>query len=108
MSYKHYTYNSHPEIGQLFQKMFPDISIAQKFTFGKTKTSYNITHGLAPYFHDLVYNSVLQSDHIVACFDESLNEVVQKGQKDLCIYYCDVNKRQAATKYFVIFGTWHR
>ena len=62
-------------------------SIAQKFTFGKTKASYNITHGLAPYFHDLVYNSVVQSDYIVACFDESLNEVAQKGQMDLCIRY---------------------
>ena len=93
VSYKHYSYNCCSEIGQLFQKMFPDRSIAQKFTFGKTKASYNITHGLAPYFHDLVYNSVLQSDHIVACFDESLNEVVQKGQMDLCVRYWDVNKR---------------
>ena len=58
--------------------MFPDSSIALKFTFGKTKASYNITHGLAPYFNDLIYNSVLWSDHIVACFDESQNEVVQK------------------------------
>ena len=80
--------------------MFPDSSIAQKFTFGKTKASYNIAHGLVPYFDDLVYNSVLQSDHIVACFNESLNEVVQKGQMDLCIRYWDVNKSRAATRYF--------
>ena len=93
MSYKHYSYNCCSEIGQLFQKMFPDRSIAQKFTFGKTKASYNITHGLASYFHDLVYNSVLQSDHIVTCLDESLNEVVQKGQMDLCVRYWDINKR---------------
>ena len=76
--------------------MFPDSSIAQKFTFGKTKAGHNITHGLAPYFHDLVDNSVLQSDHIVACLDESLNEVVQKCQMDLCIGYWDVNKSRAA------------
>ena len=56
VSYKHYSYNSCSEIGQLFQKMFPDSSICQKFIFGKTKASYNITHGLAPYYHDLVYN----------------------------------------------------
>ena len=77
--------------------MFPDSSIAQKFTFGKTKASY-ITHGLAPYFHDLVYNSVLQPDHIVACFDESLNEVVKEGQMNLCVRYWDVNKSRAATR----------
>ena len=75
---KHSSDNSCSEIGQLFQKMFPDSSIALKFTFGKTKASYNITHGLAPYFNDLIYNSMLQSDHIVACFDKSRNEVVQK------------------------------
>ena len=45
-------------------------------------------------------NSVLQSDHIVACFDESLNEVVQKVQMDLCVYYWDVNKSRTATRYF--------
>ena len=80
--------------------MFPDSSIAQKFTFGNTKASYNITHGLAPYFHNLVYNSLLKSDHTVACFDEYLNEVVQKVQMDLCICYWDVNKSWAATRYF--------
>ena len=62
MSYKHYSYNSCSEIRQLFQKIFPDSSIAQTFTFGKTKASYNISHGLAPYFHELVYNSVLHFD----------------------------------------------
>ena len=80
--------------------MFADSSIAQKFTFGKTKASYTIAHGLAPYFHNLVYNSVLQPDHIVACFDESQNEFVQKGQMDIYIHYCDVNKSQAAIRYF--------
>ena len=100
VSYKHCSYNFCSEIGQLFQKMFPDTSIAQKFTFGKTKASYNIAHGLALYLHDLIHNSVLQSDNIVACFDESLNEVVQKGQMDLCLRYWDVNKSRAATRYF--------
>ena len=100
VSYKHCSYNFCSEIGQLFQKMFPDTSIAQKFTFGKTKASYNIAHGLALYLHDLVHNSVLQSDNIVACFDESVNEVVQKGQMDLCLRYWDVNKSRAATRYF--------
>ena len=79
--------------------MFPDSNIAQKINFGKTKASY-ITHGLAFYFHDLVHNLVLQSDHIVACFDESLNEVVQIGQMDLCLRYWDVNKSRATTRYF--------
>ena len=76
------------------------IILAQKSDSCFKKASYNIAHGLAPYFHDLVYNSVLQSDNIVACFDESLNEIVQKGQMDLCVRYWDVNKSRAATRYF--------
>ena len=43
---------------------------------------------------------MLQSDHIVACFDESLNEVVQKVQMDLCVHYWGVNKSRTATRYF--------
>ena len=43
---------------------------------------------------------MLQSDHIVACFDESLNEVVQKVQMDLCVHYWDANKSRTATRYF--------
>ena len=82
-----------------FKKCFLIVALL-KFTFGKTKASFNITHGLAHYFHDLVYNSVLQSDHIVVCFDESLNEVVQKGQMDLYVCHWDANKSQAATRYF--------
>ena len=73
------------------------IILAQKSDSCFKKASYSIAHGLAPYFHDLVYNSVLQCDNIVACFDESLNEIVQKGQMDLCVRYWDVNKSQLDT-----------
>ena len=90
----------HVLLAKRHSHLFLDSSIAQKFPFGKTKASCNITHCLAPYFHNLVYNSVLQSDHIVAWFDESLNEVVQKCQMDLCVRYWDVNKSWAATRYF--------
>ena len=55
---------------------------------------------MVPYFHKLVYNSVLQPDHIVACFDESLNDVVQNGQMDLCVHYWGVKKSRAAARYF--------
>ena len=82
-----------------FKKCFLIVALL-KFTFGKTTASFNITHGLAHYFQDLVYNSVLQSDHIVACFDESLNEVVQKGQMDPYVCHWDANKSQTATRYF--------
>ena len=34
--------------------MFTDSEIAKKFSLGKTKVSYVIVHGLAPYFHDNV------------------------------------------------------
>ena len=44
-----YSYRSCVGKDQLFT-MFPDSSIAQKFQFGKTKASYVICYGLAPFF----------------------------------------------------------
>ena len=43
----HYSMNSSSNTGELFKMMFPDSQIAQKFSCGKTKCSYLITHGLA-------------------------------------------------------------
>ena len=59
---------------ELFKMMFPDSQIAQKFSCGKTKHSYLITHGLASYFHDRMLASLKDGDvKYVISFDESLN-----------------------------------
>ena len=55
--------------------MFPDSAIARGFQMGRTKTVYEITHGLAPYFKSIHVDVIGRSDVYTYSFDESLNEV---------------------------------
>lgn len=92
--------NSCDETSLVFKKMFPDSKIAQSFSMGKTKASYVINHGLAPYFQDVLQNYIKGCSDYVVCFDESLNKFVQRGQMDLCIRFWDVNFQKVSTRYW--------
>ena len=48
-------------IPQLFQKMFPDSTIAQHITMSQTKVAYMIGHGLGPYFQQQTIDDILTS-----------------------------------------------
>ena len=75
--------------------MFPDSQIAQKFSCGKTKCSYLITHGLASYFHDRKLASLKDGDvKYVTSFDESLNRTQQQEQMDVIICFWDNEKNK--------------
>ena len=45
----HHSFRSCTDMGQTFQLMFPDSSIAAKLSMSKTKAAYTIVHGLAPF-----------------------------------------------------------
>ena len=47
---KSYSFRSSAGKGELFLSMFPESKITKQFQMGKTKASYLIHHGLAPYF----------------------------------------------------------
>ena len=49
-----YSFNSVSSKSDLFCKMFPDCKIADNFPCGKTKYSYVVCFGLAPYFKGLL------------------------------------------------------
>ena len=66
VSYKHFSYRSCSDVVSLFQSMFTDSNIASQVTLGKTKVAYYITHGLAPYFHNELKNSISQCRYLVA------------------------------------------
>ena len=51
--------------------MFPDSNIAKNFACGKTRCSYIVTFGLAPYFKGLLNDTLSSLDCFVAMFDES-------------------------------------
>ena len=67
--------------------MFTDGEIAKKFSLGKTQVSYVIVHGLASYFHNNVAKILNDCNYFVACFDEALNNALQRGQMDVHIRF---------------------
>ena len=80
--------------------MFPDSSIVKNFACGKTKCSYIVTYGLAPYFKSLLNDTISTLDCFVAMFDESYNKISKRGQMDLHVRLWDSKNNCVATRYF--------
>ena len=80
--------------------MFPDSNIAKNFACGKTKCSYIVTYGLAPYFKSLINDTLSSLDCFVAMFDESHNKISKGGQMDLHVCFWDTKNNYVATQYF--------
>ena len=73
----HYSCNSTAGTDKVFPKMFPNSQTAKQFQCGKTKCSYLISFGLAPYFQ----KERLKKLHVPATkymisFHKSLNKVL--------------------------------
>ena len=97
----HYSMNSSSNTGELLKMMYADSQIAQKFSCGKTKCSYLITHGLASYFYDRMLTSLKDGDvKYVISFDESLNRTQQQEQMDVIICFWDNEKNKVCSRYF--------
>ena len=67
----------------LFATMFHDSKIAWNFKLGKTKCSYVLCHGIAPYCNDVLHETLKKTMYLVVLFDESYNNSVKKGQMDM-------------------------
>ena len=83
----HHSFRSCTDMGQTFHLMFPDSSIAAKFSMSKTKAAYKIVHGLAPYFKETLEHDIQKCAAYVVFFDEALNKIGQRGQVDILIRY---------------------
>ncbi|GBO43166.1 hypothetical protein AVEN_267516-1, partial [Araneus ventricosus] len=75
--------NSCSNISKIFKCMFSDSTLAQQFQLGKDKVSYIIHYRISHYFHETLLDTWKNCSDITICFDESLNQVAQKGQMDL-------------------------
>lgn len=82
--------------------MFPDSEIASNMSLQRTKLSYNIIYGIAPYFQEQLIRDVKECDAFVILFDESLNKIAQRGQMDVSIRFWKAGKDNAwvVTRYF--------
>ena len=45
-------------LSDLFSRMFPDSTIAEKFCLQKDKCAYFINYGIAPHFRSILMNNV--------------------------------------------------
>ena len=67
--------------------MFCDGKIAKEFSCGKTKRSYLVKDGIAPYFLEVLHEDIKNTSHFVTMFDESYNHVTNKSQMDLHVRF---------------------
>ena len=95
----HFSLRSCIGLNELFKVMFKDSDIAKDFKLGKTKCTYLINFGLAPYFKQELLNSIKASSHFVVSFDESLNRVVQDDQMDIQIRFWNESENVVSTRY---------
>ena len=69
-------------------------------TLARTKTMYSTNFGLGPYVKELLQNQISESPFIAVSYDESLNDVLQKGQLDFIIRYWDESASRVSTRYW--------
>ena len=96
----HFSFRSCAELSELFQVMFSDSEIASEFILGKTKCSYFINYGLAPYFKDTLLREINTSEFFSLSFDESLNKEIQSCQMDVGIRFWNDCTKPVETRYY--------
>ena len=88
-------------IDETFLAMFPDVkSVLNNFSLARTKSSYVINHGLAPYFKKQLETALQKSEVYVYSFDESLNLVTQTSEMDLYIRYREKTENVVNFRYY--------
>ena len=88
----HYSFNSNEDISALFGQMFWDSNIAKNYSCSRSKLAYLITFGIAPYFNEMLLNSVKQSSCYMVIFDESFNDLLQLDQMDVFVRFWKADK----------------
>ena len=78
-------------VPELFQKMFPDSTVAKHMTMSRTKVAYMIGHGLGPYFQQQIIDDIqrLPSTYYTIHFDETTNAQMKKQMDILVRYYSE-------------------
>ena len=67
--------------------MFPGSQIAQKMRLGPNKLKYMVNHGITPYMKDILRDDVRKSNWFVVSFDESMNDITQTSEMDICLRF---------------------
>ncbi|CAF1096593.1 unnamed protein product [Didymodactylos carnosus] len=97
---KGYSYRSVDDSSAIFKSMFPDSSIADKFSMGRHKLSYTIQYGLEPYFHDMMVDDLKRSNSFFSILIDETTTVQVKKQFDIMIRYWSELKKRVVIIYF--------
>ena len=84
-----YSYRSCESESNRFCSMFSDNNTAKNFTCEKTKCSYILCHGIAPFVKESVINELKEVPYYTTLFDKSYNKICKKSQMDLHVRYWD-------------------
>jgi hypothetical protein len=84
----HYSYKSNENTRDIFKFMFPDSTIAERFSMSERKCAYVACHGIYPYFKTQ-FRRKMGNEPYVLLFDESLNKHTQKKQLDIHVRLWD-------------------
>ena len=95
----HHSYRSCLNLNILFQTMFPDSEIAKSFQLSKTKCTYYVLYGLAPYFREILLQEIKASPAYSILFDESLNHQLQEEQMDVQVRFWNDKAGEVQTRY---------
>ena len=98
--YSQFTFWSCLGLSELFQSMFGDNGAIKHFSLCKTKCSYLINIGLAPYFKDKLLLVIKAFYYQSVLFDETMNSVLQEEQMDVHIRFWDRENYLVKTRYF--------
>ena len=88
------------ELNELFKAMFSDSAIASSFQLSKTKCSYYVNYGLAPFIKDLLAKDVRSSPYFSVLFNESLNNILQQSQMDIQLRFWSDSDGLVKTRYY--------
>ena len=95
----HFLLRSYLELNDLF-KLFSNSQIVSKFSLSKTKCSYIINFGLAPYFSEVLFSQIKASSFFVISYDESLNKILRIEQMDCSIRFWNNETGVVRSRYF--------
>ena len=96
----HFSLRSCTGLKELFKVMFKDSESAKGFALSRTKCTYLINFGVAPYFRQELINSIETSPHFAVSFDKSLNRVLPDDQIDIQIRFWDESENLFSSRYF--------
>ena len=96
----HHSIRSCEGISNLFGHMFSDSEIAKSFAMSRTKCTYYVNYGIAPYFQGILLNQLQASPYFVVSYDESMNRILQEEQMDVLVRFFNEESGLVETRYF--------